>query len=86
MQAFATGLLSSFGHNPRIAIRDYEAEIQCVPDTIEKAYLRVTVRMSAMEVLDEMKRNDRRNSNRRCTEKVLDVRHFPARSLRKQGN
>ena len=28
VQAFATGLLSSFGHNPTIAIRDYEGEIQ----------------------------------------------------------
>ncbi|MGB2632373.1 MAG: YceI family protein [Candidatus Acidiferrum sp.] len=77
VQAFATGLLSSFGHNPRIAIRDYEAEIQCVPDTFEKAYLKVTVQMSRMEVLDEMKRNDQNKLEQEMYEKVLDASHFP---------
>ena len=56
VQAFATGLLSSFGHNPKIAIRDYDGEIEFVPETFEKASVRVTVRTGGMEVLDEMKR------------------------------
>jgi polyisoprenoid-binding protein YceI len=77
VQAFATGLLSSFGHNPRIAIRDYEAEIQCLPDTLEKAHLKVTVQMSRMEVLDEMKREDQKKLEQEMYEKVLDVFHYP---------
>ena len=44
VQAFATGLLSAFGHNPTIGIRDYDGEIQFDPDTYEKAHVRVTVR------------------------------------------
>ena len=55
VQAFATGMLSAFGHNPKIGIRDYEGEIQFVPETYEAAIVRVTVRTGAMEVLDEMK-------------------------------
>lgn len=27
VQVFATGLLSAFGHNPRIVIRDFEGEV-----------------------------------------------------------
>jgi polyisoprenoid-binding protein YceI len=77
VQAFATGLLSSFGHNPRIAIRDYEAEIQCVPDTFEKAYLKLTVQMSQMEVVDEMKKSDQAKLEQEMYEKVLDVSHYP---------
>ncbi|MGB2665573.1 MAG: YceI family protein [Candidatus Acidiferrum sp.] len=77
VQGFATGLLSSFGHNPRIAMRDYEAEIQCLPDTFEKAYLKVTVQMSRMEVLDEMKRDDQKKLEQEMYEKVLDVFHYP---------
>lgn len=77
VQAFATGLLSSFGHNPRIAIRDYEAEIQCVPDTFEKAYLKLTVQMSRMEVVDEMKKSDQAKLEQEMYEKVLDVSHYP---------
>ncbi len=77
VQAFATGLLSAFGHNPRVAIRDYEAEIQCVPDSFEKAYLKVTVQMSRMEVLDEMKRDDQKKLEQEMYEKVLDVFDYP---------
>src|ERR1700736_437905 len=60
VQAFATGMLSGFGHNPKIGIRDYEGEIQFVPETYDKAMVRVTVRTGAMEVLDEMKSDDRK--------------------------
>jgi polyisoprenoid-binding protein YceI len=77
VQAFATGLLSSFGHSPTIAIRDYDAEIQCIPDTYDKAYVRVTVQTSEMEILDEMKRDDRARMEQEMYDKVLDVRHFP---------
>jgi polyisoprenoid-binding protein YceI len=77
VQAFATGLLSAFGHNPKIEIRDYEAEIQCVPETFEKAFLRVTVQTGGMEVLDEMKRDDRQKLEQEMYQKVLDVDHYP---------
>ncbi len=77
VQAFATGLLSSFGHNPRIAIRDYQAEIQCVPDTFAKAYLNATVQINGMEVLDEMKRDDQKKLEHEMYENVLDVSHYP---------
>jgi len=77
VQAFATGLLSSFGHNPRIEIRDYTAEIQCVPETFEKALLRVTVQTVAMEVLDEMKKEDRQKLEREMYDNVLEVSRFP---------
>jgi polyisoprenoid-binding protein YceI len=77
VQAFATGLLSSLGHNPTIAIRDYHTEIQCIPVTCEKAYIRVTVQTSEMEILDEMKRDDRTRMEQEMYDKVLDVRHYP---------
>ena len=77
VQAFATGLLSTFGHNPTIAIRDYEGEIQFVPETFENARVRVKVQTSAMEVLDDMKRDDRQKLEQEMFEKVLDVKHFP---------
>jgi len=76
VQAFATGILSALGHNPRIGMRDYDAEIQFLPETYEKATVRVTVRTSAMEVLDEMKKDDRIKLEQEMFEKVLDVNHF----------
>ena len=75
--AFATGMLSSFGHNPTIGMRDYDGEIQFTPDTFENALARVTVRTNAMEVLDEMKSDDRKKLEKEMYETVLDVEHFP---------
>jgi polyisoprenoid-binding protein YceI len=76
VQAFATGLLSTFGHNPTIAIRDYEGEIQFVPETFENVRVHVKVQTSAMEVLDDTKRDDRQKLEQEMFEKVLDVKHF----------
>lgn len=77
VQAFATGLLSSFGHSPTIGIRDYDGEIQFVPGTFEKAFLRATLRTAALDVLDEMKSDDRRKLEHLMYEEVLDVTRFP---------
>jgi len=77
VQAFATGIFSSFGHNPTIGMRDYDGEIQFVPETYENALVRLTVRTSAMEVLDEMKNDDRKKLEKEMYENVLDIQHFP---------
>lgn len=77
VQAFATGLLSSFGHNPTIAIRDFDGEIECDPETYENAHVRVTVRTNAMDVQDEMKRDDRRKLEQEMYEKILEISRFP---------
>lgn len=77
VQAFATGLLSAFGHNPKIGMRDFEGEIQSALETYEKALVRVTVRTGAMEVLDEMKGDDRKKLEQTMYEEVLEVQRFP---------
>jgi polyisoprenoid-binding protein YceI len=77
VQAFATGLLSAFGHNPRIGIRDYDGEIQFIPETFEKAYVRMTVRLAALEVQDEMKRDDRLKLEQEMNNRVLEINRFP---------
>jgi polyisoprenoid-binding protein YceI len=77
VQAFATGLLSSFGHNPTIGIRDFDGEIECEPETYEKAHVRVAVRTNKMEVLDEMKSDDRKKLEQEMYENILEVDRFP---------
>jgi polyisoprenoid-binding protein YceI len=77
VQAFATGILSSFGHNPTIGIRHYDAEVQFIPETYDKAILRVTVRTSSLDVLDEMKSDDLKKLELLMYGQVLDVEHFP---------
>lgn len=78
VQAFATGLLSAFGHNPIIGIRDYEGEIQFEPETFDRGLVRLTIRAGSMEVLTEMKSDDRRKLEQEMYEKVLEVSRFPS--------
>jgi polyisoprenoid-binding protein YceI len=77
VQAFATGMLSAFGHNPKIEIRDYDAQIQFDPATYQNASVRVVIQTTKMEVLDEMKKDDRLKLEQEMYQKVLDVDHFP---------
>jgi polyisoprenoid-binding protein YceI len=77
VQAFATGLLSTFGHNPRIGLRDYDGEIDFAPETYEKAFVRINVRTGTMDVLDEMKDKDRKTLEQTMYEQVLEVGRFP---------
>jgi polyisoprenoid-binding protein YceI len=77
VRAFATGLLSTFGHNPRIGIRDYDGEIDFVPETYEKALVRINVRTGTMDVLDEMKDKDRKTLEQMMYEQVLEADRFP---------
>jgi polyisoprenoid-binding protein YceI len=77
VQAFATGLLSAFGHNPSIAIRAYDGELEFASDTYQDAHVRVNVRTAGMEVLDEMKKDDLQKLEQEMNEKVLEVARFP---------
>ena len=77
VQAFAAGLLSALGHNPVIGIRDYDGEIQFVPDTYEKAFVRLSLRLSQLDVLNEMKADDRAKLEQTMYQDVLDVTRFP---------
>jgi polyisoprenoid-binding protein YceI len=78
VQAFASGVLSVFGHNPTIAIRDFEGEVQFVPVTYDKAFVRFSVNTASFEVLDEMTREDRKRLEQVMFQEVLDVTRFPS--------
>jgi polyisoprenoid-binding protein YceI len=78
-QAFATGLLSSFGHNPRIAIRSFGGELSFTVAglTIENARLSLSVHADSLEVTDDVSEKDRQEMHRKMCEEVLETDHFP---------
>jgi polyisoprenoid-binding protein YceI len=77
VQAFATGLLSGFGHNPLIAIRDFDGEVQFVPGSYEKIFVRMSVKTSTFEPLGDMKRDDRQKMESMMRDEVLQIEQFP---------
>jgi polyisoprenoid-binding protein YceI len=77
VRAFATGLLSSFGHSPTIAVPDFDGEISLNPDAVEKSFLRLTIQSASLNVTDDISEKDREEINRRMLREVLEADSFP---------
>lgn len=77
VQAFAEGLLSSFGHNPVIAIRDFEGEVEFVEGTFEEARLRMTIRADSLATVGNVKESDRREIESLMHGQALEVSKYP---------
>ena len=77
VQAFAEGLFSAFGHNPVIAIRDFEGEVEFVPGTLEGGRVRMTIKADSLAVTDDVKEKDRLEIERMMREDVLEVSKYP---------
>lgn len=79
VQAFATGMLSAFGHNPKIAIRDFDGSVDFAAgaNPLAGATLRVRIRAGSLEVTDDISAKDRDEINRRMRHEVLNADGFP---------
>jgi polyisoprenoid-binding protein YceI len=76
-QAFAKGLLSAFGHNPRLAIRSFEGEAEFDPAAPNAASLWMKARADSLVVIDDMREKDRREIERVTREELLDAARYP---------
>jgi polyisoprenoid-binding protein YceI len=77
VQAFATGLLSTFGHSPTIAIPDFKGEVLVNLDALEQSSLRVTIRADSLTVTDDISGKDRDEIDRRMRTEVLESDSYP---------
>lgn len=77
VKAFAEGLLSSLGHNPTLAIRDFEGRLEFDPASPEKAALDVTVKATSLEVMDDVSKKDRQEIESRTRDEVLEAGKHP---------
>lgn len=79
VKAFATGLLSTFAHNPTIDVRDFSGQVsfKLANNSLDAAQLKIKVRAESLEVTDSVSDNDRDEMHRRMYLEVLDIDHFP---------
>ena len=77
VKAFATGMLSALGHNPTIALPDFEGEIILNPDAVEQSSLHMVIHSASLTVTDDISEKDREEINRRMHEEVLESDSFP---------
>jgi polyisoprenoid-binding protein YceI len=77
VRAFATGMLSSLGHSPTFAVRDFEGEISFSPDDLSATSLHLKVRADSLEVMDDIKSSDRREIESTMNQRVLETTKYP---------
>ena len=81
VQAFASGLLAGFGHNPTIGIRDFTGEAQGTSDTLAPSFtdasVRLVIKASSLAVLDEIKEKDRQEIEHAMRCDVLETAAYP---------
>jgi len=78
VQVFATGLLSAFGHNPNIVIKDFSGDVEFSPgEPLENARLSVSIRADSLECIDDIPEKDRQDIHRRMYDEVLETDRFP---------
>jgi polyisoprenoid-binding protein YceI len=77
VQAFATGLLSVFGHSPTFVVRDYRGLARLVPGTFEDAWFEMTVRADSLEVTGDVTSRDRGEIEERMRQEVLQTAAYP---------
>ena len=77
VRAFATGLLSAFGHSPTIAIREFSGTARFDPETLDSASLELRIQAASLTVADDISDKDRREIERQMFEDVLEIAKYP---------
>ena len=77
VRAFAVGMLSGFGHNPVIGIRDFSGEVNFSPDNLAASSVGITINAGSFEVQNDVSEKDRAEITRTMNDQVLEVKRFP---------
>jgi len=77
VQAFASGLLSAFAHDPVIAIRDFHGELVLPGQGVAGGSLILTVHAASLEVSDSIRQKDRLEIDRVMRDEVLEIARYP---------
>lgn len=77
VQAFASGLLKGFGHNPTIGISEFTGKAQFNAETFEDGHLRLDVNAKSLKVIGDVKEKDIEEVEKVMHEEVLNTSSFP---------
>lgn len=85
VKAVASGLLSAFGHNPTIAIRNFTGEARFSPEAPEQSSLRLAIDAASLAVTGEVNEKDRHEMERAMREDVLETNRYPEIGFESSG-
>ncbi len=79
VQVFATGMLSAFAHNPKIAGQGIQGTVDLIiaGGSLAGSKLSLRIRSDSLEVTDDYSEKDREEIHRRMRQEVLDTDQYP---------
>src|SRR6478752_10054163 len=77
VQAFASGLLSAMGHNPKIGIRTFTGEVDFDAEAVQASGFRLSMKANSLGVLDDISDKDRREIEQAMNVQVLESARYP---------
>ncbi len=77
VRALVGGLLSTFGHNHTIAIREFTGETNITPNSIAPASLQMSIKADSLAVLDKVSANDKKEIETKMRTEVLETGQYP---------
>lgn len=77
VHAFASGLVSVVAHSPKFAMREFVGEVRVIPETLGQASLRMRIKASSLDLMDEIDSKNRREIERIMFQEVLETPVFP---------
>ena len=79
VQAFATGLLSAFGHDLKIGAMAFSGDVEFVPSraNFDDCRLSVSISAGSLEVINDVSDSDRAQIQQRMRQEVLETDSYP---------
>jgi polyisoprenoid-binding protein YceI len=77
VQAFATGILSAMGHNPKIGIRTFTGDVDFNAEAAQASGFRLSMKSNSLGVLDDVSDKDRRDMEKMMNEQILEPDKYP---------
>lgn len=85
VQAFAEGLFSAFGHNPKLNAREISGEVHLDRADLAQSTLNLSVKADSLKVADDVSEKDRKEIERMMKEDVLESSRFPDITFRSKS-
>jgi len=77
VHAYVGGLLSTFGHNHNIEVKDISGDTEFTDGTVSPASLHLKIRADSLTVVDKISDSDRQTIEKTMREQVLETAKYP---------
>ena len=77
IQAFASGIVAVVAHSPKFAVRNFSGSISFSTESLEESSLDLSLTLHSLEIMDEVRANERREIERIMFDEVLETSRYP---------